>query len=153
MLPKLAWGADTNYMQRLTGKRVAPRAGKGRYSTAKGVAGRMREKKKKSVWSPCIFQGCIGKRRKSALLLVPGSSSALPDCSSHTDVQLVRIQGARRWHSRMCSYIAWVCQPNKADDVSLWLLFYQLITLGKLWSGFCMLLALGLLIRYSFSVL
>lgn len=46
MLPKLAWGADTNYMQRLTGKRVAPRAGKGRYSAAKGVAGRMPKKKK-----------------------------------------------------------------------------------------------------------
>lgn len=28
---------------------------------------------------------------------------------------------------------AWLCQPNKAEDVSLWLLLYQLITLGKLW--------------------
>lgn len=82
-----------------------------------------------------------------------GSSSALPARSSHTDAQLVHIQGARRWHSRMHSYIVWACQPNKADDVSLWLLLYQLITLGKLWSGFCTLLALGMLIRYSSAVL
>lgn len=34
---------------------------------------------------------------------------------------------------------ACLCQPNKAEDVSLWLLLYQLITLGKLWYEFCML--------------
>lgn len=49
-------------------------------------------------------------------------------------------------NAQLCS---WLCQPYKADDVSLWLLLYQLITLGKLRSGFCTLLTLGLLIGYS----
>lgn len=65
--------------------------------------------------------------------------------SSHTRCQKMALKNAQ-----LCS---WVCQPNKADDVSLWLLLYQLITLGKLQPAFCTLLTLGLLIRYSSSVL
>lgn len=145
MLPKLAWGARTDYTQRPTGRRAAPRAGTGRYSTAEGM------RKNKSIRSPCIFQGCFGKIAGN--LLCSSCRAAAPRYRIAPATQLVDIQGARRWHSRMRSYIAWVCQPNKADDVSLWLLLYQLITLGKLWSGFCPLLALGLLIRYSSFVL
>lgn len=45
--------------------------------------------------------------------------------SSHSRCQKMALQNAQ-----LC---AWLCQPNKAEDVSLWLLLYQLITLGKLW--------------------
>lgn len=66
MLPKLAWGADIGSVQM-----------RGSSRWHRQVPGSQRDGrmlKKKSIRTPCLFQGYTGKSWKSASFLIPGTA-------------------------------------------------------------------------------
>lgn len=143
MLPKLARGVDPKLHAEADWQMCGCLCW---YSTAKGMVGC----NKKASAPHASFKGAL-ENAGNCLCSLCLAAALCYHIAPAMETCRVHIQGARRWHSRMRSSNAWVCQPNKADDVSLWLLLDQLITLRKLWSEFCTLLALGMLIRYSSS--